>query len=393
MKSCFSLSALLASAALNLSPIFAGDGTSLDVAAELMQGPAGMAVGADGSMYFSLHQYFETRERVVKIGRGGELTAFPTDAISTGQASAPFPALDAVMGIRSGDGGVIWMLDNGRRGEVLPKVVGWHAGAGRLHQIHYLPGPATLPTSFLADLVVDPAEPFLYIADPASGSDAAIIVLNLRTGLARRVLQGHVSVQPEARAFIVEGKKLQVRRPDGSGGVEPLAGVNPITIDRRGRWLYYGPMKGQQLYRISTILLRNQDLSAKELEEGVELYSSKPFCDSIAIDARDNIYVADLTESAIRVIQPKSRRMETYVKDPKLCWPDGLTFGGDGRLYFFCSQVNRSPIFNGGQNSTSAPFAVYRLKPAHQPLLVNPLPKRNPFTGITEQITDRFGRE
>lgn len=377
--------------ALRLSAA-AGDGTSIDVAAELMHGPGGMAVTPDGTMFVSLHQFFETRERVVKVDRLGEVTAFPNDEISTGQGSTTLPPLDSVMGVRDAGGGIVWMLDNGRRGESLPKLLAWNTGADRLHQIHYLPAPATLPTSFLADFAVDPSEPFLYVADPASGSDAAILVLDLKTGLARRVLQGHVSVIPEKQVMIVNGKKLQVRRPDGSDA-EPLAGVNPIAIDRRGRWLYYGPMKGGQLYRISTSLLRNENATAQELEEGVELYSSKPVCDSIAIDSRDNVYVGDLSLNAIRIIPPKTRRMETFVKDPKLCWPDGLTFGGDGRLYFFCNQLNRSAAYNQGEDKTSAPFSVYRLKPLHQPLLVNPLPKRNPLTGITEQINDRLGRE
>tara|TARA_R110002096_G_scaffold16106_20_gene55087 strand:+ start:5065 stop:6285 length:1221 start_codon:yes stop_codon:yes gene_type:complete len=370
----------------------AGDGTSIDVAAELMQGPGGMAVTPDGTMFISLHQFFETRERVVKVDRLGDVTAFPNDEVSTGQSKSALPVLDSVMGVRDAEGGIIWMLDNGRRGESLPKLIGWNVGGDRLHQVHYLPAPATLPTSFLVDFAVDPSEPFIYIADPASGTDAALIVLDLRNGLARRVLQSHDSVVPEKQLMIVNGKKLQVKRPDGTEA-EPLAGVNPITIDRRGRWLYYGPMKGRQLYRISTSLLRNEAATPTELEEGVELYSSKPDCDSIAIDARDNIYVGDLSLNAIRIIQPKTRRMETFVKDPKLCWPDGLTFGGDGRLYFYCNQLSRSSAFNQGEDVTSAPFAVYRIKPLHQPLLVNPLPKRNPLTGITEQINDRLGRE
>ncbi len=346
-------------------------------------------MGTDGSLFFSLHQFYETRERVVRVDRGGEISAFPSEEISTGRLGDSLPTLDAVMGIRGGQGGMVWMLDNGRRGETLAKVVGWDPAINRLHQIRYLPSPATLPTSFVADFAVDPVEPFIYISDPASGDDAAIIVLNLQTGMSRRVLQGHSSVVPENIPLIVQNQKLQVLRPDGSIA-EPLAGVNPITIDRRGRWLYYGPMKGQQLYRISTTLLQNDSAPAAEIEQGVESYSAKPICDSIAIDARDFIYVADLTESAIRVIQPKDRRMETYLKDPKLSWPDGLTFGNDGRLYFFCSQIHRSAVYNGGQDSTSAPFPVYRIKPQHQPLLS---PKRNPLTGITESITDRFNRD
>jgi hypothetical protein len=65
-----------------------------------------------------------------------------------------------------------------------------------------------------------------------------------------------------------------------------------------------------------------------------------------------------------------------------MAWPDGLTFGGDGRLYFYCSQLNRCSWFSEGQDEAMAPFLVYRVKPLYQPLLPNPLPDHNPLTEI-----------
>ncbi len=366
--------------------LLAGEVT-LDVAAELMHGPSGLAVAPDNSLIVGLHQCFKTRERVVRVDRQGEAKAFPNVGIGAGEDGAGSLSLDAVMGIQGSAHGIVWMLDNGRRSEQVPKVVGWNINAKKLHRVFHLPHPATVDTSFVADLSVDGAETYAYIADPASGGDAAIIVLDLRTGVARRLLQGHRSVVPEGIALVVGGRRLQAHCPDGSAA-DPLAGVNPIAVDRKGRYVYYGPMKGRTLYRIPTSILQDVSLGAEQVEAAVEEYSEKPICDSIAIDGKDNVYVGDLTRSSVVVILAKDRRMMEYVSDPKMAWPDGLTFGPDGRLYFYCSQVNRCSWFSEGTDETNAPFLVYRVKPLFQPIISNPLPDRNPLTGLRDRIGD-----
>jgi len=368
-----------------------GGNVALDLAARLSHGPGGMTVAPDGSLIVGIHPSFRSRERALRIDRSGEAYAFPNPEMSTGNGGGAAVTLDSVMGIETGPDGVVWLLDSGRRGEQVPKIVGWNYHGKRVQQVIYLPTPATTETSFLVDLAVHPDGTHLFVSDPAAGPDAALLVIDLKTGVGRRLLQGHPSVLAENVPFAVNGRKLQARLPDGSS-VEPLAAVNPIAIDRRGRYLYYGAMKGRTLYRIPTAKLKDASLSEGEITGSIERWSDKPICDAIAIDAKDNVYAADLARNAIVVITPKKRRMETYLSDPKLCWPDGLTFGGDGRLYFYCSQVNRTDWY-GGKNEVSPPFPVYRIKPLYQPLITNPLSDRNPLTGIRERLPNPFGKD
>jgi len=332
----------------------------LEVAAELSHAPGGMAITPNGSIVLSLHQFQQANERVVEITPEGEVKSFPTPEVSLG-TNKPILSLDAVLGVKTDKKGVVWMLDNGRRSETLPKLVAWDAKAKALVRVVYLPPPATISSSLLNDFAIDPEEPYLYITDPADGKDAALIVVDLDTGLSRRVLQSHYSVQPQNIPFAIDGQSVEVLRPDGSI-VKPLSGANPIAIDGKGDWLYFGPMIGRSLYRVATRHLRDLTLKPVELASRVEGYSEKPICDGIAIDPKGNIFVSDLVAKAIGMVDEKTRKYAVYLRDERFLWPDGLCFGNDGRLYFFASQLHNTPTFSKGKDGTRPPFLIFKIK-------------------------------
>lgn len=335
-----------------------------EIAAELTFGPAGLTMTPRGDLIISLHQAFLPVDRVIRITKEGEISPFPNAAIAsnTEQHNSPY-WLDSVQGLECDDAGIVWMVDNGRRGESIPKLFAWDTRKNQLHRIIYLPSPTTLKTSFLDDLAIDPEEPFVYICDPANGTDAGLLVIDLSSGLARRVLQGHHSVIPDPRLQLaIDGNPVVVRGLDGSA-VEFQTGINPITIDRKGEWLYFGPRTGTTLYRIQAEHLRNNDLTAVELASRVEGYAEKPICDGISIDVKDNIYVGDLSRKAIGVIDAKDRKYRLYSEDPRFLWIDGFCFGTEGKLYGYASQLHRSPFFNRGRKNIQGPLHIFRVRP------------------------------
>ena len=346
--------------ALLLSKAQAASAPKLEMVAELAYPPGGMTVTSRGDFVVSLHQFARPRQRVIRFSRKGELIAFPEDRWSLDPPSTRI-ALDAVLGVRVGDGGIVWMLDNGLRGEVTPKLVGWDVRKERLFRVIHLPPPVTVESSFVIDLAVDADEGFIYLADMAEGKRAALIVVDIDTGNARRLLEGHTSTTPEEIDIVVDGKRVEVARLDGSR--TPLRmGVSSITVDRKGSWVYFCPTNGRVLYRVDSEDLRDESLSPVELGNRVEAYSPKPVSTGLSIDSKGNIYLRALAAKAIGVLPPKTRSYMPYLQDPRLLWPGGLCFGTDGKLCVFTSQLHRMPYFNSGKDETVKPFRIFKFK-------------------------------
>nr|MDJ0875900.1 L-dopachrome tautomerase-related protein [Desulfobacterales bacterium] len=144
--------------------------------------------------------------------------------------------------------------------------------------------------------------------------------------------------------------------------IRPRVGINPIAIDKKGEWLYYGPMHGRSMYRIRTADLRNGELAPDDLAVRAERWSDKPICDGISIDNAGNVYLGDLANNAIGVIGP-DRRYQQLIADPRLSWVDAFSYGADGYLYAVVNQLHRSAVLNGGESATKPPYLIVKFKP------------------------------
>ena len=346
-----------AAAAALLLAAFTTHAQDLQVVAEVERGPGNLTVTAGKRLLVSLHQFYDP-EWAVAEWVDGRLRPFPTRAIATGED--PRLKLDTVLGIQADREGVVWMLDNAMRGGGTPKLVGWDLARSAPYRVIPLDGVAP-ENAFLNDLAVDRRRERAYIADPAGGDNAALIVVDLTAGTARRVLQGHESVTPEDVDLVIDDTPVRIKQPDGSV-VRPRVGVNPIALDADNEWLYFGPMHGRSLYRIRADALADPDTAEEALADGVERYADKPLCDGISIDRDGNIYISDLSGHAVGVIGP-DRQYRKWVEDPLLSWPDAFSFGPDGWLYTVANQLHRSAVLNGGESAVEPPFRVLRMEP------------------------------
>ena len=185
--------------------------------------------------------------------------------------------------------------------------------------------------SYLNDVRFSPDGAHAYITD--SGAQGALVVVELASGKARRLLDGHPSTQPEKEVQIrVDGQVL--RRSDGRG-VEFSADGIALSCD--GAWLYWQAIKGRTLYRIPTAALHDTGLPPQSLAARVERVGENGPADGLWIDGEDRMYVSAVEENAVKVRQ--GDRLEVLVQDPRLRWPDTFSEGPDGTIYVTASHI------------------------------------------------------
>lgn len=327
--------------------------TSLEVFAELQQPPGNLTVTPNGKLVMSLHQFYNPDYPVAEYNNGNVLSFLPTSEDSL--------TSDSVLGLLSDSAGIVWMLDNAMGSDRTPQIVGWDTEQNTLHKVVSL-ADVTPSGSFINDLRIDETTQTAFITDPAGGDNAALVLVNLETGEARRVLEGHYSVTPEPIDLFVEGKPLQGRSPE-STYQRPSVGVDAIALDSDNEWLYYGALHGTSLYRIRTADLLDPGLSATELGDRVEKYADKPICDGILMDGAGNIYLGELATNAIGVITPE-REYRRLIEDPRLSWVDDFEFSADGqRIYAVANRLHLSAPLNGGVEVGGLPYYIFEFEP------------------------------
>lgn len=325
---------------------------SLTEVASLPLAPGNITLTSDGRIFMSLHQFYNPDFPVAELV-DGKLQPYPQGE------EAQLIKLETVLGIRVDTQGFLWILDNGNQSQFLPKLVAWDIHNNQLARVIYLPPPITLRNSFVNDLAIDLTRNVIYISDPIQGSESALIRVDLKTGLAQRILQGHKSVIPENIDLIIDGVPLEIKQPDGRL-IRPHLGVNGLVLDANDEWLYFNPMHSNSMYRAKSADLYNPYLSEEELASRVERYSDKPICDGISIDEDNNLYVGDLAVNGIGVIKP-DRSYQILIQDPQLSWVDSLSLGSDGYLYFNCDQLHLSAVLHGGENRATPPYSIFRV--------------------------------
>ncbi len=328
-----------------------------EVVAELPSSvpPGNIAVSRDGRIFLSVHDFFPSDQRLVELLSDGSTRAFPTPDWATAPTAENAPGLQSVLGLNTDGQGTLWVLDNAGPAHA-GRLVAFDLATNSLKRVIYLAPPVARDSSFLNDLAIDTQRNAIYISDTGAGKTAALIVVDLESGMARRVLEGSRYTIAEDFDMVIDGQVVTL------GGGAARIGVNPITIDNEFEWVYFSPMTGRSMYRIPAAALSDPTLSAAALESRVERYGDKPVSDGSVVDSAGNVYITSIADASIGVVAP-GRNYQTLFADASLAWPDGFSAGADGYIYATINELHRSPALNNGVNAATGQFKVIRFKP------------------------------
>jgi hypothetical protein len=277
--------------------------------------------------------------------------------MATASPGADVP-LHAVEDLHRSRDGLVWILDNGRRAELNPKVVAWNPDKQAVKAVYHIAEPAKLAASFLAEMVVDPESPLVILSDPASDSDAALILLDRSSGISRRVMKGHPALVPDKSVHVPNTATAGRKRLDGSTS-QPHTGVRALAIDDDAEWLYFAPVRTKRIYRVAMKFMRDSELPEQTLAAKVEIVAESGPCTSLAIDEDGNLYAADPSALGVMVLERGEKEFRPLLTDARLLYPKGLTFSEDGMLCLFSRSLH-TPISNAG---SPPPHTLYRIKP------------------------------
>ena len=336
------IASLVLLSSLFISTVFAAD-YSVFRELDSLHPPGNVAVSSTGQVFMSNHHFYGVDSRIVELKKDGSIVDYPNTEFNQN--------LNPVLGVVIDEQGILWMLETASTDGV-GRLIGWDTQQNRLYKMISLAAPVLPDNSFLNDLAVDRQHEAVYISDPAGGSNAALIVVDLTSGTARRVLDGSVYTRPENVDTVINGNTLSI------GGQPIRIGVDSLTIDPNNEWVYFGALSGEKLYRVHTQYLLDAKLSANMLRSKVEFYANKPVSDGITIDNGGNIYVTDISHNAVGYIDTDRQYHILHQDSDKFSWSDGFSTTADGKLLVTVNKLHQSPAVNNQQDKSDGHYYI-----------------------------------
>ena len=311
----------------------------------------GIAVSRDGRIFVCFPRWSDdVKTSVGEVVEFGRVRPFPNTAWNHWGASAsPGDHFICVQSVYIDKEDNLWVLD-----PASPYLGGVVSGGAKLVKVDIEDGKVLQrivfdervapPESYLNDVRVDTGRKVAYISDSGLG---ALVVVDLETGRARRLLADHPSTKSEDIVLTIAGKKWL------PGGATPQVHVDGLALTGDGEFLYYHSLTGRTLYRIETRWLR--DATFGDYTHGTKVESLYETCaaDGMAIGPDGYLYLTAIEDNAIKLFVSLGK-LETVVKAPELKWPDSIAFGPDGDMYVTTSQIHLG-------DSAIEPYKIFRI--------------------------------
>jgi len=333
---------------------------ALEQVAQFDQQVTGVAVSKTGRVFVNFPRWEQDVPlSVAEVMKDGSLRPYPNAEWNAWRNEAKLSNADhfvCVQSVTIDPQGYLWVVDPAAPGNEFnldggPKILKIDLNGDKVVKVIRFDRTAVPQGSYLNDIRVSPDGRTGYMTD--SGVKGALIVVDLGTGKAQRVLDGHPSTQVDPSVKVqTDGKPL--KRPDNRG---PMFAADGIALDPKGEYLYWQALTGNTLYRIATKALQTPAKAAAAIEK----LGTTCVADGYWMDAKGRLFITSPEDNSVKRREPDGK-LHIVAQDDRLRWPDSMAEGADGTLYVTASHIQDMAQF------TTAPrkgqTQLFRFKPA-----------------------------
>ncbi|WP_249781072.1 major royal jelly family protein [Bradyrhizobium sp. dw_78] len=331
--------------------------------------PTGVTVSAKGRIFINYPQWGDNAHFTVAELKNGKAVAYPDQAINTFDPNRAGATLISVQSVVMDPIDRLWILDTAAPGFSEPKdggakLVAVDLATDKVVKTIVLPASVVLKTTYVNDVRFDLRKGkagVAYITDSSISGPGGIIVVDLASGEAWRKLTGHASTSPDPNFVpVVEGERLAVRKV-GKPPAPFNVASDGIALSPDGATLYYCPLSSRHLFSVPTALLLDRSANDEAVSLAVKDLGEKGASDGLEADTKGRVYAGDYERNSIRQRQVDGEWV-TIAHDPRILWPDTLSVGPDGYLYFTSNQLQRQAQFHEGKDLRVKPYSLFRVK-------------------------------
>ncbi|WP_339838327.1 L-dopachrome tautomerase-related protein [uncultured Flavobacterium sp.] len=264
---------------------------------------------------------------VVEVGDNNKITSYPDakwNSWEVNQKVVPnkFVGVQSVIAVENN----LYVLDtrNPMFAKVVdaPRVFVFDLTTNQLAKTYVFDKNSFHTDSYINDLRVDLKKNTIYFTD---SGNSGLVVLDMKTGKTKRVLDNHISTAAEVNFLTFEGKKWE--RTVNSDG---------IALDNLGNTLYFHALTGYHLYAVDTDILENGN--EKAIEANVRVIAKTPAPDGMLFNTNGDLYFADLEKNKI-LYRKNDGIIKVLLEGKAVKWADSFSIH-DGYLYYTNSRIN-----------------------------------------------------
>ncbi|MCF8388080.1 MAG: hypothetical protein K9G58_01940 [Bacteroidales bacterium] len=291
----------------------------------------GLAISEEGRLFVNFPKWSPGANISVAEIIKGETKAYPSEKINTRIAdSSSLHRFSCVQSVFIGPENHLWILDPAN-----PYFKGVEKTGPRLYKVDlendsitriftFDPG-VYKENSYFNDVRIDGQSKHAYITD---SNDGAIIVLDLASGKARRLLDDHPATSAETNFLVIQEDTLKIE-VDSDG----------IALSNDSKDLYFAALSGHRLYKVPTALLKDTSIKKSEIVKAVQKVADIVATDGILFNDYGTLFLGGLENNSVYTYHPDAGYSRMF-SHPEIKWADSFAKDSKSSIYFTTSQIH-----------------------------------------------------